>query len=53
MNNISKKNENLVSLFHAKFEICFTLPILANNSRMMKSVFHAITENAIASNFTP
>jgi len=29
VNDISKINENSVSLSHAKFEIRFTLPILA------------------------
>jgi hypothetical protein len=53
VNDISKINENSVSLFRAKFEIRFTPPILAGNSRMMKSLFHSITENAIHSIFPP
>jgi hypothetical protein len=43
VNDISKINENLVSLFYAKFENTFH----AADSRMMKSLFHPITENAI------
>ena len=49
VNDISKINENLVSLYHAKFEIRFTLPILSDISGMMKSLFHSSLENAISS----
>jgi hypothetical protein len=47
VNDISKINENLVSLFRAKFKICFTLSNHVGNSRVSFPLFHAITENAI------
>jgi hypothetical protein len=56
VNDISKINENSASLFHAKFEMTFPLPFhfinSSENPRISFPLFHAITENAIRSNFT-
>ena len=51
VNDISKINENLASLFHAKFEMTFPLPFhfikSGDISHNPKSLFHPIIENAI------
>jgi hypothetical protein len=57
VNDISKINENLVSLYHAKFEMTFPLPFHLIESRWqfphLISPFPALASNSDCTHFHP